>query len=162
MTKSVKNISKKDALVKAQNLCAQQEKCEFDIRKKLYDWKSKPEDFDDIINDLLNDKFIDEQRYAISFAKEKFRFNKWGKLKIEYSLNQKNIPHNYIKNALAEINETDYDILLENELLKKLKTIKDTDEYTIKSKLTRYVLSKGFENGKVFDKVTSILNKCKK
>ena len=70
--------------------------------------------------------------------------------------------NNYIKNALEEINEKDYDILLENELLKKLKTIKDTDEYTIKSKLLRYALSKGFENGKVFDKVTSILNKCKK
>ena len=162
MSKSIRKISKRDALVKAQNLCAMQEKCISDIRKKLYDWKANPEDFDDIINDLLQDKFIDEQRYAISFAKEKFRFNKWGKIKIEYSLNQKNISHNYIKNALEEINEKDYDILLENELLKKLKTIKDTDEYTIKSKLTRYVLSKGFENGKVFDKVTSILNKCKK
>lgn len=161
MSKSLKRISKKEALVKAQNLCAQQEKCESDIRKKLYDWKVSPSDFDDIINDLLKDKFIDEQRYATSFTKEKIRFNKWGKIKIEYSLNQKNIPHNYIKNALEKINETDYDILLENELLKKLKTIKDTDEYTVKSKLVRYALSKGFENGKVFDIITSILKKQK-
>ena len=162
MRKSLKKISKKEALVKAQNLCSQQEKCKSDIIKKLYDWKASPSDFDDIINDLLKDKFIDEQRYAISYTKEKFRFNKWGKIKIEYSLNQKNIPHNYIQNALEEINETDYDVLLENELLKKLKTIKDTDEYTIKSKLLRYALSKGFENGKVFDITSSILKKNKK
>lgn len=158
MSQSKQKISKKEALVKAQNLCARQEKCIFDIRKKLFDWKLNLEDFDDIINDLLKDKYIDEQRYAISFTREKFKFNKWGKIKIEYSLNQKSIPHIYIKKALEEIKETDYNILLENELLKKLKTIKNTDIYTIKSKLTRYALSKGFENGKVFDIITTILN----
>lgn len=159
MSQSKQKISEKEALVKAQNLCAQQEKCTYDIRKKLYDWKSNPKDFDNIINKLLKDKFIDELRYAISFTKEKFKFNKWGKIKIKYSLNQKNIPHVYIKKALEEIKEADYNLILKNELLKKLKTIKNTDEYTIKSKLVRYGLSKGFENGKVFDITTTILTK---
>ena len=159
MKGNVKYITKQEALVKAQNLCAYQEKCEYDIRKKLYDWNAKPENFDDIINQLIQDKFIDEQRYAISFAKEKFRFNKWGKIKIEYTLKQKNLPSNIIYNALNEINETDYNSVLEKELLKKLKSIKDTDEYTIKSKLARFAISKGFENGKVFDMVSTILEK---
>lgn len=159
MPKTYKNISLKDALIKAQNLCAQQEKCESDIRKKLYDWKTLPIEHDKIIDLLKKDKFIDEQRYAISFAKEKFRFNKWGKIKIEFTLKQKNIPSDFINNALNEINELDYDSILENELIKKLKTIKDTDEYTIKTKLIRFALSKGFENGKVFDMVSIILEK---
>ena len=162
MSKSTKYISKKEATIKAQNICAQQEKCESDIRKKLYDWKANPIDFDEIIKNLINDKFIDEQRYAISFAKEKFRFNKWGKIKIEFALRQKKISSNYILNALSEIDESEYDSVLENELTKKLKTIKDTDEYTIKSKLSRFAISKGFENGKVFDMVSTILNKNKK
>lgn len=161
MSKSGKNISKKEALIKAQNICARQEKCESDIRKKLYDWKAKQDDFNEIINNLKTEKFIDEQRYAISFAKEKFRFNKWGKVKIEFALKQKNISQKFISNALNEIPDKDYETILKNELLKKIKTIKETDEYTIRSKLLRYALSKGFENGKVFDIVSSILDNYK-
>ncbi|MCK5168790.1 MAG: RecX family transcriptional regulator, partial [Bacteroidales bacterium] len=85
----------------------------------------------------------------------------WGKIKIEYTLKQKNISYEYIKNALDEIPEMEYDKLLENELIKKLKTLKDKDEYTIKSKLVRFATSKGFENGKVFDVVSTIIEKYK-
>ena len=162
MEKPFKFISKKTALVKAQNLCANQEKCEFDIRKKLKDWKAKPEDFDEIIELLKKEQFIDEQRYAISYAKEKYIFNKWGKIKIEFTLKQKNIPYNFIQKAFQEIDENKYEKILENELIKKFKSLKDTDEYTIKSKLVRYGLSKGFENGKVFDIVSTILKNNKK
>lgn len=162
MKQTGKYITKQEALMKAQNICARQEKCESDIRKKLGDWKANPMDFDQIIDQLKEDQFIDEQRYAISFAKEKFRFNKWGKIKIEYNLKQKNIASNYIQKALQEINETEYNSVLENELLKKLKSIKDKDEYTIKSKLARFAISKGFENGKVFDMLSTILENHKK
>ena len=159
MSNLKKTISIKEAIFKAQNLCAGQEKCIFDIRKKLFEWKLPNTDHENIINQLLKDKFIDEQRYALFFAKEKFNFNKWGKIKIEYTLKQKNIPYEYIKNALDEIPEMEYDKLLENELIKKLKTIKDKDEYTIKSKLVRFATSRGFENGKVFDMVSEIIEK---
>lgn len=162
MKRNVKYISRQEALIKAQNICAMQEKCEFDIRKKLKEWKADPTDYNEIIDQLINDKFIDEQRYSISFVKEKFRFNKWGKIKIEYTLKQKNISSNYIQIALLEINEVEYNSVLENELLKKLKSIKDTDEYAIKSKLARFAISKGFENGKVFDMISTILENKKK
>ena len=94
-----KNITLKDALSKAQALCAKQEKCEFDIRKKLYDWKLDVKEHDKVINELKKDKYIDDQRYAIFFAKDKFNFGKWGKIKIEFALKQKNIPVGYIQNA---------------------------------------------------------------
>ena len=84
-----KNITLKDALSKAQALCAKQEKCEFDIRKKLYDWKLDVKEHDKVINELKKDKYIDDQRYAIFFAKDKFNFGKWGKIKIEFALKQK-------------------------------------------------------------------------
>jgi regulatory protein len=154
-----KSISIKEAIVKAQNICAEQEKCEYDIRKKLYDWKLPVTDHDVIIESLLKDKFIDEKRYAQFYVKDKFYFNKWGKIKIEYALKQKNISSENIKNALDEIPEIDYHNLLENELIKKIKTLKDKDEYTIKSKLIRFAISRGFENGKVFDMVSTIIEK---
>lgn len=162
MAKTQKPISKKEALVKAQNLCAYQEKCESDIRNKLYAWKTNPDDMDDIIEQLKTEQFIDDQRFAITFAKEKFRFNKWGKIKIEYALKQKNISSGFISNAIQEISEKEYDSILMNELNKKYSTLKESDEYTMKSKLIRYALSKGFENGKVFDVVSKIIENNKK
>jgi len=156
-----KEISKKEALVKAQNLCAEKEKCESEIKQKLFDWKLPIKDHEEVIDQLVNDKFIDEQRYALYFAKDKFTYNKWGKIKIEFTLKQKQIPNNFIKDALEKIPEKDYENLLETELIKKLKTLKDTDEYTIKSKLVRFASSRGFESGKVFDKVSEIIEKHK-
>ncbi|MFP4025612.1 MAG: regulatory protein RecX [Thiohalospira sp.] len=159
MTKS-KKINKKQALLKAQNICAAQEKCIYDIEQKLYQWGLPKEYFEPLITSLINDRFIDEERYAISYVKEKFRFNKWGKVKIEFSLKQKNIPENYIQKAINEIPLHEYNQLLEKELNKKLKSLKDTDEHTIKSKLVRFAVSKGFENGKVFDMVNSMIKKA--
>ena len=156
---TIKTISIKDALTKAQNLCAKQEKCISDISKKLFDWKLPNTDHDTVIKALLEDKFIDEQRYAIFYAKDKFNYNKWGKIKIKYTLKQKNISSENIKDALENIPETEYDKLLETELIKKFYTIKDSDEYTVRSKLVRFAISRGFENGKVFDIVSSIIEK---
>ncbi|MDA3953350.1 MAG: regulatory protein RecX [Bacteroidales bacterium] len=156
-----KTISTKVALTKAQNLCARQEKCISDIREKLFDWKLPSTDHDTVINALLENKFIDEQRYALFYAKDKFTYNKWGKIKIEFALKQKSISSPNIKIALEKIPEIEYDKLLETELIKKIKTIKDSDEYTIKSKLVRFATSRGFESGKVFDIVSTIIKKTK-
>src|SRR6056297_1998380 len=152
-----KKISIKQALEKAENLCAKKEKCIEDIKQKFYRWGINTSDSETLIASLVNDKFIDEARYATAFTKEKFRFNKWGKIKIEYALKQKNIPEDYIHKALNQIPLSEYNKVLEKELLKKRKSIKDTDQYTIKSKLIRFAVSKGFENGKVFDMVNSMI-----
>ena len=152
-----KSITAKEALVKAQNLCAAREKCEADIRKKLFDWKLPAAYHDEVIKKLKEDQFIDEDRFAKYFVSDKFRYNKWGKVKIEFALKQKSISHHSIKEALGTIPDSDYNKLLENELIKKLKSLKDADEYTTKSKLIRFAVSRGFENGKVFDMVSEII-----
>ena len=156
---TAKTITIEVALLKAQNLCANQEKCISEIRKKLFDWKLPIDDHDSVIKVLLEDNFIDEQRFALCFTKDKFNYNKWGKIKIEYALKQKNISSQNIEDALNQIPESEYNELLESELFKKVKSIKDCDEYTIKSKLVRFATSRGFENGKVFDIVSSIIEK---
>ncbi len=140
-----KHLSAKEALVKAQNLCARQEKCRADIRKKLYDWNIQPDDIENIIDRLIADNFIDEIRYAEYFVRDKFRFNKWGRIKIEFTLKQKQIPSEIIRKALLEINETEYRNSLKSELIKKHKSIKDTEPYKIKEKLLRFAQSRGYE-----------------
>ena len=161
MPRNQKIISQQEALLKAQDICAKYEKCEYDIRQKLYEWKVNTEQHNYIIDLLKKESYIDDQRYAVFFTKDKFKFSKWGKIKIEFALKQKHISSGLIKNALDEISENDYDELLKKELEKKLNTIKDADEYTIKSKLVRFGLSRGFENGKVFDMVSSIIENKK-
>jgi len=158
MSKPRKTISVKEALSKAQYLCAQKEKCISDIRTKLYDWKLPEVDHETVINKLLDDKFINEERYALHYTKDKIVHNKWGRIKITYALKQKKIKDEYINNAFDNFSEDEYENILKNELLKKLKTIKDKDEYAIKSKLLRFAASRGFENGKVFDIVSEIIS----
>jgi regulatory protein len=152
-----KKLNKKTALIKAEGLCARQEKCESEIKSKLLDWGLNTEETNEILELLITRSFIDNHRYAKAFVREKSTIGKWGKIKIEFALKQKHIQPCFIKTALEEINETNYDTLLEKELSAKLKSIKSKNVYEIKSKLIRFGISRGYENGKVFDKVNKII-----
>ncbi len=140
-----KQISPKQALIKAQNLCARSEKCKADIRQKLYDWQISSQDINKIIDLLIQEKFIDELRYAEYFVRDKYRFNKWGRIKIAYILKQKQIPPNFINQALHEINEKEYRESIKNEIIKKHKNIKNTEAHKLKEKLLRFSQSRGYE-----------------
>jgi regulatory protein len=157
MSKPRKPITAKEAISKSQYLCAEKEKCVSDIQQKLYDWKLPAADHEAVIKQLLDDKFIDEERYALYYTKDKIIQNKWGRIKITFALKQKRINDEHIKNAFDSFSEIEYENILKNELIKKLKTLKDKDEYTIKSKLLRFAASRGFENGKVFDILSEII-----
>lgn len=143
-------ISEEKALKKAELICSKQEKCKYDIRKKLVDWEIKPDSINRIINNLEKNKFIDEKRYSSFFVRDKFRFNKWGKIKILFTLRQKDIPDKYIYTALNKIDDKEYFNTLENEILKKQKLIKYKNNYELKSKLLRFAESRGFEKNLIF------------
>ena len=143
-------ISEEKALKKAELICSKQEKCKYDIKKKLVDWEVKPDSINRIINNLEKDKFIDEKRYSSFFVRDKFRFNKWGKIKILFILRQKNIPDKYIFSALNKIDDKEYFNTLEKEILKKQKLIKYKNNYELKSKLLRFAESRGFEKNLIF------------
>jgi regulatory protein len=147
----------KKALDRAQWLCSQSEKCTFDIKKKLLQWDVDEMEGEKIINALLEDEFIDESRYAISFAREKSRFNKWGPKKIEMALRAKRIADEHIAIALAESAEHSNDDMLRELLTSKAKTIKAKDSYDLKTKLIRFGMSRGFEYGRVLGIVEKIV-----
>lgn len=125
--------------------CSKSEKCISELRQKLYDWKSNPDDHDKIIQELLKQNFIDEERYANYYVNDKFRFNKWGRIKIKMHLYQKRIPEDYIQQALNQISEDEYIKMLKNVINQKRKQVKEKDPYTLKNKLIRHASSKGFE-----------------
>jgi regulatory protein len=147
-----KTINHAEALDKARKLCAVEERCRYDIRKKLFDWGISSGDTEKIINQLVADKFLDEWRFARMFAGGKFRINKWGKTKISYELLRKNIAKNIIEDALRRIEGEEYTEVLKKELLKKQKSISAGDDWELKVKLHRFASSKGFED-EVIEKV---------
>ena len=140
-----KQITSEQALIKVQNICASQEKCKADIRKKLYDWKIPSVEIENILGKLVEDKFIDENRYVGFYVKDKYKLNKWGRIKIEFSLRQKQIEQKIIVNALEEINEEEYRDIFWDELKKKRKSLKNEEEYKLKEKLLRFTQSRGYE-----------------
>lgn len=140
-----KEIAPEKALKKAQNICAKQEKCKADIRKKLYEWKITDVEIENILDKLCDDKFIDEQRYVGYFVRDKYKLNKWGRIKIAYSLKQKQIGQNLIDEAISKINEAEYKDILRGELKKKLKSLKIEEKYKLKEKLLRFSTGRGYE-----------------
>jgi regulatory protein len=154
----IKSTDKNSALKKAQNICAKQEKCKAEIRQKLYEWKVDAKDHSWILDQLVSEKFIDEQRYAVFYVRDKFRFNNWGKIKIEFELRAKQIEAPIIKEALENIDYENYYLTCETLLKHKLKSLKDKEYNKLKEKILRFGQSKGFEMDLVFSISEKLLN----
>ncbi len=140
-------------LAKASQLCARKEKCEQDIRQKFIQWGIHDQDQDRLIEQLKDSDFINHQRYAVAFARDKMRFNHWGINKITYALRNKNIEDLYIQHSINQLPKQQYDAILLEELEKKRPRIKAQNAREKKNKLCQFLIQKGFEHGKVFELV---------
>jgi len=127
---------------KARRYCAYQERCIYDVDKKLREWQVSEKTIPAIIKQLEEEDYINEERYAVTFAVSKLRTNKWGKNKIFYELSKKNIPEIYVQMGLNEIDQDEYINTLKKLLAKK--NIRDSDESRRNMKLVKYAIQKGF------------------
>jgi len=156
--KHLKTYNYKEALNKAANLCSRKEKCASDIEKKISGWGLTPEESDQGIDWLVENKFIDNERFARFFVRDKFRFNRWGKIKIAHALRQKQLPAEIIELALnQEIDAQDYINTLEKLLRSKAKRTIAIDLYEKKAKLARFAAGRGFEQDLVFSVIDRIV-----
>lgn len=156
-----KQLTPKTALNRAQWLCSQREKCVSEIKLKLTQWGISEDDSSAIIKSLQKDDFINESRYALTFARDKARFNKWGPRKIEMSLRAKRINDDDIQNALIEVEQFTSTQNLTDLLAKKAKSIKYKDLYDLKNKLLRFAISRGFDYGKVLEVIDEVITEYK-
>jgi regulatory protein len=154
-----KDENKKYALERMRMLCSKSEKCEHDIRQKLENYPLDESDREWIIDQLINDKFLDNERYTGSFVRDKFHFNKWGKLKIKQALYHKNISESVIKKALDEINSEEYYQLATELIDTKNRSLKETNIYSRKARLFRFAAQKGFEPDIIYQILNEILGK---
>jgi regulatory protein len=141
----------KTALSKAMALCAGREQCKKDIRQKLITWDVPGQDADRIIDKLVRENFINEERYAGAYVKDKFTCNRWGKVKITSHLRAKGIPAAVINKALDSIDNETYTKILRNLLSGHSAKIKAKNQYDLKAKLLRFGMSKGFESELLYD-----------
>jgi regulatory protein len=146
----------KASLNKAMALCSKREYCISDVSARLQLWGTDNKDSARIIELLQKDKFINEERYALGFVRDKFNFNKWGKIKITAHLKSKNISGALIKKALGTIDNESYIKTLTALLSAHRRSVKAKSPYDLKAKLLRYGLSKGFESSLLYDLLNEI------
>ncbi|MDX9749265.1 MAG: regulatory protein RecX [Paludibacter sp.] len=136
-----------EALHKAAAYCSQAEHCTFEVKEKLSRWEIAPNDQKTIIHHLEKENFLSNNRYALAFVKDKFRYNKWGKIRIQLELQRRQIDKETISEALESLEEDAYLNLAVDLAQSKLRGLKYKDIYERDGKLFRYMAGKGFESG---------------
>jgi regulatory protein len=148
----------KTALSKAMAQCSRREFCIRDIREKLESWGVGITDNERIIGLLIKENFINEERFANAFVKDKFNYNKWGKVKIAAHLRVKNIQGDVISAALESIDNKLYIKSIKELIDNHRRFVKAKNQYDLKARLLRYGLSKGFESHLLYDILNDQLN----
>ena len=156
MRKSPKKPADPEALLKRMaGLCARSEQCTFDIATKLYKAGLSRDKREEIIEYLTANRYLDDARFARSFASYKVRFSAWGKRKIRMALAAKRISSDLIADALDAIDETDYAAALSRVIEAKKKDMDLTDREQ-RAKLYRSLLSRGFESDIISKSLSSL------
>ena len=139
------------ALAKAEHYCAYQERSQQEVRNKLYEWGLWEAAVENIIIQLIEGRFLNEERFAKAYAQGKFKQKGWGRIKIKQGLKLKKVPDVLIKKALLTIDGNDYLKTLERLLEKKNKTITEKDPYKRQYKLQQHAFSRGYEPDMILD-----------
>ena len=151
-----KSWTKEEAFEKLTTFCAYQDRCSWEIRRKLYEKGIKDEPAEQLIDELIREEFVNEERYARSFCRGKFRLKKWGKNRIRIELKMRKIPEELIRKGLTEIDPEEYYDTLLTLTEKKWETTKEPDPYKKRHKVTQYLMSRGFEMDLVKEAVESL------
>ncbi|WP_276479493.1 regulatory protein RecX [Paraflavitalea pollutisoli] len=142
-----KQLSKEQALQKARHYCGYAERSHQDTKEKLYSFGLHKQDVEELLSQLIEENYLNEERFAVQFAGGHFRMKQWGRVKIRYELKQKRISEYCIKKGMSEINEEDYLKTLQQLASKKWSSVRGegVNHYVKQSKTTDYLLQKGYE-----------------
>lgn len=141
-----KSLTKEQAMQKLKHYCAYQERCHSEVKEKLYQLGVWKKDHDEIIASLIEENYLNEERFAIAYVGGKFRAKQWGRVKIKYELKQKQVSDYCIKKAMKQIDEEEYLSVL-NKLAKEKYAALKSEQYLVRKKKTMdYLLAKGFES----------------
>ena len=139
-----KETTEQEAYLQLAALCAQAEHCQQEMRDKMKRWEMAPEVQERVIARLIKERYIDDERYARAFVKDKIRYNKWGRRKVQQGLWMKHIDDDIQQRVLSEVDDAEYLAVLKPLLKQKTKSIKAENDYERTQKLVRFALGRGF------------------
>ena len=146
----------KNILQRIQRFCAYRERCPKEVRLKLNEWSVSSKLAEEIFPSLISSGYLNEERFAFSFIRGKFRIKKWGKIKLKNELFQRNITSALINNALGQINNEDYNKTFDELALKKFDYLNEDISISSKKKFISYLQYRGWENDLIFRKVNEL------
>jgi regulatory protein len=138
-------ISKKEAKLKAARYCAYQERTQQEVREKLFSVHADHDEAEEIISELISENFINEERFARTFASGRFRLKKWGRNRIRMELEKRGLTPYCVISGLEEIPEEDYLEMIRNLVSKKIQQLPGENIFQKKDKTSRFLIKKGFE-----------------
>lgn len=151
-----KYLTKEQALQKVRHYCAYQERSHKEVKTKLYELGVRSNEHDEIISTLIEEDYLNEERFAMQFVGGKFRMKDWGKKKIYYALKEKGVSEYCIKKAMKTIDEEEYIKTIQEQAEKKFELLKGEDKLSRKRKTIDYLLQKGYEH-ELVNKIVSSL-----
>ena len=153
-----KNWSLEEARGKLETYCSYQERCVWELRRKLFEKGIQGPAVETILAELEASGFVDEERFARSYARGKFRIKRWGKGRISQELKLRQISSALIQLGLSEIDGDEYFATLEREAEKKWEKTKEKDAYKKKYLVTQYLMSKGFEQDLIQEALSALVS----
>lgn len=140
-----KYLTREEALQKLKHYCGYQERSQYEAVQKLYELGISKNEHDGILSALIEENYINEERFAVQYAGGKFRMKEWGRKKIYFGLKEKKISEYCIKVAIKSIDEEDYLKTLVRLAEKKHHSLKGEQYLSRKKKTTDYLIQKGYE-----------------
>lgn len=157
MFKKTETYTLEEATKKLEGYCAYQERCHKEVVQKLRNMNMIPEAIDEIVAQLIQENYLNEERFAQSYARGKFNIKKWGRIRITRELKFRGISKYNIKTALKEIEDDQYLITLDELSHKRLRAINETNIQKRRKKLADYLLYRGWESHLVYGKIKELL-----
>ena len=136
--------TEKEAYLTLAALCAQAEHCQWEMLEKMRRWEVPEDAQARVMQRLVKERYVDDERYAQAFVKDKIRYNKWGRRKVDQALWQKHIDEDIRKRVLDEVDDEEYLGVLRPLLKQKRKSTKANSDYELNQKLMRFAMGRGF------------------
>ena len=151
-----KNLTREQALQKLKHYCSYQERCHKEVREKLYSLGVRKNEHDELIASLIEENYLNEERFALAFARGKWKMKQWGRMKIKYELKQKQISEYCIRKAIELIDDNEYAIVLKEIATQKYASLKG-QQYLVRKKRTMdYLVQRGYESKLLDDVISNI------
>ena len=139
-----KEKTEEEAFLQLAALCANAEHCQYEMLEKMKRWELSEEAQARVMARLIEERYVDDRRYARAFVKDKIRYNKWGRRKVQQGLWMKRIDKEIQDEVLDDIDEKEYLDVLKPLLKQKRKSIKANSDYELNQKLVRFAYGRGF------------------